>query len=168
MCTQRAQASSHRLPFAHAEPITEAHGILAALISRRADPPSEALMKTFVRLVAALTLMLAAETSFAQQTTGTITGRVVDPQGMAVPGATITTTNTTTGLARTDVSDAEGLYRLNALAVGTYDVIAELSGFTKLERRAILVDVSHTTDLTLTLRVAQVAETVTVIGESPL
>ena len=125
-------------------------------------------MKTFVRLMTALALVLAAETSFAQQTTGTISGRVVDPQGMAVPGATITTTSTTTGLVRTDVSDAEGLYRLNALPVGTYDVVADLAGFTKLERRGILVDVSQTTTLNLTLRIAPVAETVTVNGDSPL
>src|SRR3954470_8662712 len=114
--------------------------------SPRRPPPSEALMKTFVRLMTALALLvLAAETSFAQQTTGTISGRVIDPQGMAVPGATITTTSTATGLVRTDVSDAEGLYRLTALPVGTYDVVADLSGFTKLERRGILVDVSQTT-----------------------
>ena len=47
-------------------------------------------MTTLVRLLGALAVTLAAVPSFAQQTTGTITGRVIDPQGMAVPGATIT------------------------------------------------------------------------------
>jgi len=127
-------------------------------------------MKTCLRFMAVLALLMlpAAQSSFAQQTTGTIAGRVVDPQGMAVPGANVTATSTTTGLVRTDVTDSGGLYRLNALQVGTYDVVTELSGFTRVERKGILVDVSTATDLNLTLRVASVAETVTVEGQSPL
>ena len=125
-------------------------------------------MKMRLRLLTAVAVILAAVPTFAQQTTGTITGRVLDPQDMAVPGATITATNTATGLVRFDVSDVEGLYHLNALPVGTYDVVAELPGFTRLERKNIAVDVSQTTDLNLLLRLAQVAETVTVVGETPL
>ena len=53
------------------------------------------------------------------------------------------------------------------MPVATYDVVAELPGFTRLERRDISVDVSQTTNLDLTLRLAQVAETVTVVGETP-
>ena len=69
---------------------------------------------------------------------------------------------------RSDVSDSEGLYHLNAMPVGSYDVVAELSGFTRLERKDIAVDVSETTNLNLTLRLAPVAETVTVVGDTPL
>ena len=65
----------------------------------------------------------------AQQTTGNINGRLVDAQGSAIPGVTVTAKNTQTGLTRSDVSDGEGLYRLSALPVGTYDVTAELAGF---------------------------------------
>jgi hypothetical protein len=124
-------------------------------------------MNTLVRLLAAL-ITLAAVPTFAQQTTGTITGLVTDPQGMAVPGTTVTATNAATGFSRTDVSDGEGLYHLNAMPVGTYDVVAELQGFIRLERKDIVVDVSETTNLNLTLRLAAVAETVTVVGETPL
>ena len=136
-------------------------------ISRRENPPED-LMKTLLRLSAALVVTLTAVPTFAQQTTGTIAGRVLDPQGMAVPGASITATNTATGLVRSDVSDSEGLYHLNAMPVGSYDVVAELSGFTRLERKDIVVDVSETTNLNLTLRLASVAETVTVVGDTPL
>ena len=94
-------------------------------------------MKTLIRLLAALVVTLSAVPAFAQQTTGTIAGRILDPQGMAVPGATITATNEATGLVRSDVSDGEGLYRLTAMPVGGYDVVAELSGFTRLERKDI-------------------------------
>ena len=124
-------------------------------------------MKTFFRLLAATTVALAAVPALAQQTSGTITGLVIDPQGMAVPGTTVTAVDASTGFSRTDVSDGEGLYHLNAIPVGSYDVVAELPGFTRVERKDIAVNVSETTNLNLTLRLAQVAETVTVVGETP-
>ena len=83
--------------------------------------------------------------AFAQQTTGNITGRVVDEQGAAIPGVTVTAKNPATGFTRTEVSDAEGVYRLSALPVGIYDVTAELQGFThRVQARAIEVNVAQT------------------------
>jgi outer membrane receptor protein involved in Fe transport len=110
----------------------------------------------------------AAVPALAQQTTGNITGRVLDDQGAAVPGATVTATSAETGFVRSDVSDAEGLYRLNALPVGAYSVVAELQGFTRVEQSGLVVNVAQTTNLNISLKVAQLAETVTVTGESPL
>src|SRR5688572_19150355 len=103
-----------------------------------------------------------AAPAFAQQTSGNISGRVLDEQGAAVPGATVTATNTATGFIRSDVSDAEGVYRLNALPVGTYDVVAELQGFTRVEQKGLIVNVAQTTSVDVAMKVAQVAETVTV------
>ena len=79
--------------------------------------------------------MCVCNNAAAQQTTGNITGRVLDAQGAAVPGVTVTGKNTQTGFVRTEVSDAEGVYRLTALPVGTYDLTAELSGFSKFEQQ---------------------------------
>ena len=39
---------------------------------------------------AAMIVLLTGAAAFAQQTTGTITGRVLDQQGSAIPGATVT------------------------------------------------------------------------------
>src|SRR5205814_6447247 len=88
----------------------------------------------------------------AQQTTGNITGRVLDPQGAAVPGATITGRNPETGFTRTEVSDTEGVYRLNALPVGIYEVVAELQGFATLSKGAIDVNVAQTQTVDFGLR----------------
>jgi len=109
-----------------------------------------------------------ATPAVAQQTTGNITGRIVDDQGAAVPGVTVTCKNPQTGFVRTDVSDAEGTYRLNALPVGTYDITAELQGFKGVENKGIIVNVGQTLDVNMALKVATVQETVTVTGESPL
>src|SRR5262245_873743 len=119
-------------------------------------------------LGAAIVLLLSCASVFAQQTTGNITGRVVDQQGAAVPGATVTAKSSQTGFTRTETSDAEGLYRLNALPVGTYDVTAELQGFQTLARKDVDVNVAQTLSLDFSMKVAQLAETVNVTGATPL
>jgi carboxypeptidase family protein/TonB-dependent receptor-like protein len=116
----------------------------------------------------AFLFLLACATALAQQTTGNVTGRVVDEQGAGVPGATVTAKSATTGFSRTEVSDAEGLYRLTALPVGLYDVTSELPGFATVVKKDINVAVSTTLTVDFNLRVASVAETVNVIGASPL
>ena len=121
------------------------------------------------RVLWALGVVLAtASIAGAQQTTGTIAGRVLDPQGSAIPGATITASNAETGFNRTAVSDHEGIYRLAALPVGTYDVKVELQGFTTVQRKGVPVSVGQTVDANFDLKVASLAETVNVTGDSPL
>src|ERR1044072_5896586 len=92
---------------------------------------------------AAVFLLLACLTAFGQQTKGTITGRVVDQQGAAIPGATVTVKNVATGFTRTETSDAEGLYRIGALPVGTYEVNAELQGFATVSKKDGEVNVAQ-------------------------
>ena len=111
---------------------------------------------------------LTAATASAQQTTGTILGRVLDSQGAAIPGASVTASSPTTGFSRTGVSDAEGAYRLSALNVGQYDLAVELPGFATEERKGIIVNVSQTITLDFALKIATLSETVTVTGQSPL
>ena len=106
--------------------------------------------------------------ALAQQTTGTIAGRLVDAQGAAVPGVTVTGRNTQTGFVRTGVTDGEGVYRLTALPVGTYDLVAELQGFTKIESKGIVLNVGQTLDVDMTLKLATVQESITVNAETPL
>ncbi len=60
------------------------------------------------------------------------------------------------------------MYRLGALPVGTYDVVATLSGFTTVSKTGIVVSVWQTLDLNFDLKVAQVAENITVSGGTPL
>jgi len=120
-------------------------------------------------ILAALVLVCAmAGMAEAQQTTGNISGRVVDAQGSAVPGVTVTGRNTQTGFVRTDTSDGEGVYRLTALPVGTYDVTAELQGFSRFESKALVLNVGQNMAIDISLTVASLSETVTVTGETPL
>src|SRR5688572_17005546 len=123
-------------------------------------------MRRVIYLVLAI-CALAAGPALAQQTTGNITGRIVDDQGAAIPGTTVTGRNTETGFVRTSVSDGEGVFRLSALPVGTYDITAELQGFSRVENKGIVISVGQTLDLTVTLKIASLAENVEVRGETP-
>jgi hypothetical protein len=119
-------------------------------------------------MIALSAFALTAASAGAQQTTGSIQGRIIDVQKAPVPGVTITAKSPSTGFTRTEVTDAEGVYRLNGLPVGTYDVHAELSGFAPYDAKAIVVNIGQTTDINVDLKVAGVAENVSVTAESPL
>jgi Carboxypeptidase regulatory-like domain/TonB dependent receptor-like, beta-barrel len=119
-------------------------------------------------ITAALLVLVAGWPAIAQQTTGNITGRVLDEQNAAIPGATITAKNPATGFTRVEVTDAEGAYRLTALPIGVYDIKAELQGFTTVDKLGIIVNVSTTITIDFGLKVAALAETVNVRGAMPL
>ncbi len=125
-------------------------------------------MKKIIVAVIALCACAVGTPAFAQQTTGNIQGRIVDAQKAAVPGVTVTAKNADTGFTRSEVTDAEGVYRLNALPVGTYDLRAELAGFTPYERKGLIVNVGQTIDVNVDMTVAGVSESVSVTAESPL
>jgi Carboxypeptidase regulatory-like domain/TonB dependent receptor len=123
-------------------------------------------MRRFI--LALVSVAVWATSASAQQTTGSIIGRVLDDQGAAIPGATISVTSPSTGFTRTDVTDAEGVYRLRALPVGRFDLAVELAGFASVDRKGVVVNVGQTITLDFTLKVAAVAETVIVTGQTPL
>jgi len=112
-------------------------------------------------------LLVCAASALAQQSTGTIAGRVVDEQDGGIAGATVTARSTETGFVREVTTDENGLYVLNALPVGLYEVTAVYTGLARFDRDGIVVNVARTTDLEITLRVAALAETITVTAESP-
>ncbi len=124
-------------------------------------------MRRLAFLAVILTLLLPAS-MLAQSATGTITGTVVDEGGAALPGVTITITNPATGYTRTAVSGETGAFRLNAVQAGTYTVKVELTGFATLTTEGVVVNVASTRTLNVTLKQAQVAETVTVTADVPL
>lgn len=113
-------------------------------------------------------LFLSTGLVLAQQTAGNLTGRLVDAQGGALPGATVTALNENTGYTRTVTSDEEGVYRLSALPIGSYTVTVELSGFTRVERKGITINVGETEAIDFSLTLASVQESVTVTSEAPI
>ena len=121
--------------------------------------------RVFGLVVAALML---ASSAAAQQGTSEMRGRVLDPQGGVLPGAAITIRNQDTGMFRETVTNQDGTYFVTAVTPGRYEVVAELSGFRKLVRRDVQLEVGKTTTLDLNLVVGGIEESVTVSAESPL
>ena len=106
--------------------------------------------------------LLAIEAT-AQTTNGTITGRVVDGQGLPMPGVTVSVASDSLLGGRNVVTSANGDYIVTLLPSGTYTVTFELSGFESLEKKVTLAP-AQVVPLNITLGVAQVTEVVTVVG----
>src|SRR5919204_1616047 len=96
-----------------------------------------------------------------------IGGAVTDDSGAALPGVTVTVTNTANGRSQVVVTGSDGRYRAVQLQPGPYLVIAELQGFSTSRRNVVLV-VGSDAELDMSLGVAAVNENVTVTGEAPL
>ncbi len=96
--------------------------------------------------------------------TGTIDGRVLDAQGAALPGVTVTITGPQN--TRTVITDADGVYRFALLLAGHYTVNAELEGLGTAELGTDL-DPGQRRGIDLTLVSTTEAE-ITVTGEAPL
>lgn len=105
--------------------------------------------------------------AFAQQR-GVIAGRVLDPDGLALPGATVVVTNPATGFTREVVTAETGGYSIPALEPGTYDVRVDMAGFGAANRTGLVLAPGGTITLELKLTVAGVQENLVVTGESPL
>jgi len=103
----------------------------------------------------------------SQATTGEVSGRVLDAQGGALPGVTVTAKNPETGYNRSVTTNEEGLYLLPLLPPGTYDVTMELAGFTSTTRR-IALTVGASVTYNHTLQLSSIAESVTVTAATPL
>jgi hypothetical protein len=122
-----------------------------------------------LRLLATVALMaLVAVPVFAQGTTGSLSGAVTDEQGGALPGANVTVQNTATGFTRSATADASGVFNLPGLPVGTYEIKAELSGFSPRSVKAVSVNVGGATTVDFRMSVASQTEEVTVVAEAPL
>src|SRR5712692_7966913 len=125
-------------------------------------------MKGILRFVAALIVLSLAAPASAQVQTGSILVRAVDQQNAVMPGVTITISSPAlVSGSMSGVTDAAGTYRFPSLVPGTYQVKLELSGFQTLVREGIVVLVGETTPIEQSLKVATLAETVTVAGQSP-
>ncbi len=104
----------------------------------------------------------------AQISTGAVTGTVTDSGGGVLPGVTVSLSgDRLIGGSQTQVTDATGVYRFDRLPPGAYSLKLELQGFKSVERPGVHVDAAFTATVNVQMGIGQVAETVTVTGESP-
>src|SRR5256885_14641423 len=117
-----------------------------------------------VCLFAVVALLFALSgVAMSQEITGSIVGSVKDANGAAVKGATVTVTDPAKKVVvRTATTDDDGGYSARDLAVGTYDVAVQATGFKKHIATKVQVDVGTPRSLNINLEVGNVAEVVTI------
>src|SRR5262249_9380447 len=102
----------------------------------------------------------------AQTVSGVITGRVVDPSGLAIPGALVTLTRDDTGDRRRATSADTGDFVFTAVLPGRYTVGVEAPGMKRFEKRNLNITASERLPIgDLALQVGSLSESVTVIGQ---
>jgi hypothetical protein len=114
--------------------------------------------------------VLAAPLAFAQSqaTTGVIQGFAQDESGAALPGVSITMTNTDTGFTRTVVSEASGRFYSALMPLGLYTVTASLEGFATLVREGLQLRVGGNLNVSFEMQLSAVGEEITVTGRENL
>jgi hypothetical protein len=108
-----------------------------------------------------------ASPGFAQQSVdyASISGRVTDPSGGIVPGATVTARHSETNVASTAITDTDGRFRFPYLQVGPYEVVVRLDGFRDATQRLVLT-LAAAFELRVTLEVASLDTSVTVVADA--
>jgi hypothetical protein len=119
-------------------------------------------MTNFSKQCLMLTLILAlfCVVSVAQTSRGTVSGTVTDPNGAVIPGATVELKDNSTNQSRATSTNSSGIFRFDAVDLGTYDVIIKASGFKQLNRKGITVQANRISQLDTSLEVG--TDTVTV------
>src|SRR5438093_3373383 len=117
---------------------------------------------------ALLALAISARPLAAQGvTTAAVTGIVKDASGGIIPGATVTAVHQPSGTSYEAITQGDGRFTIPGMRVGgPYTVTAALSGFTTEAKNNLTLSLGAAQDLEFTLKVATLAETITVVGTS--
>jgi hypothetical protein len=114
--------------------------------------------------IAAIFLMRLAVGMEAQVPSGTINGRVTDPNEAVVIGAHVAAVNQATSVSRETVTNGDGLYVFPDMLAGTYNLRIEVAGFAASQFKDVVVEAGRVTTVDSKLQVATVGTTVTVGG----
>jgi hypothetical protein len=126
------------------------------------------IMAQLSRLAAVLLYLGLAFGAYAQVTTATIQGMVLDSSGAVVPGAQVTVAHQQSVRRETVVTDARGEFTVTYLPTGSYSVTISMQGFKNYSESDITVVAGQELRRDFTLAVGSAAETVTISGQAPL
>ncbi len=122
----------------------------------------------WIRAAVAITVLAMMVLPTVAQTTSGIVGTVADVSGARVPGATITATNTATGVKYHSASDAQGSYRITQLPPGSYTMEVVSTGFETQELQPFTLLVAQQSQQNIALAVGKATQTVSVSAASLL
>jgi outer membrane receptor protein involved in Fe transport len=126
-------------------------------------------MRAISRLAMLVAVCWAASgTNALAQQRGSISGKVVDPAGLALPGATVTVTEQNTGFTRTVTTETTGGYAVPSLDPGTYTITIDMPGFASLKHADLVLTAGSAMTLESKMQVAGLEEEVVVTAQAPL
>jgi hypothetical protein len=112
-----------------------------------------------------LSAILFAFTAFGQAPTGTLQGRVEDPNSASIPEAKVTIENQATGVSQNLITNNDGRFVQPYLPSGDYRLTVSKAGFTKSVTNDIKIDVQQTVSLNVVLKIGEITTTVEVQAE---
>jgi carboxypeptidase family protein len=127
-------------------------------------------MKGFLRgLALACVMFVPCAVARAQETvdSASVSGRVSDPQGAVVPGASVTIRQIDTNVSKESVTDSDGRFRFTYLKVGRYDLTVALEGFAEFHR-SLTVSAGSAFELPVQLALASLDASITVTADAPV
>jgi hypothetical protein len=113
-------------------------------------------------------LLLVALDAWAQNITGTVTGRVTDPHGAVVAGAAVTLTNVDTNLNFPAASAKDGEFVFPLLQPGRYKLAAQMAGFERFGTETFELAVDQTQRVDIALKIGDASQAVTVLARASL
>ena len=113
-------------------------------------------------LLALPVVTVVRPTTLYAQSSATLTGTVLDPRGVPLPGAAVSVKNETTSDSVKKKSDSVGKYSFANLAAGKYTVQVAASGFNTSQRTGVTVVTGQATEVPVTLELGNVSEEITV------
>src|SRR6185295_7395922 len=119
----------------------------------------------FLFLVAAL-IVSSAITVFSQTSRGTVSGTVTDPNGALIEGAAVTLVNPQTGVERSTTTNSGGLYRFEAVDLGSYSLKIGATGFGEVTKTNIQVKANQTSEVDASVAPAGQQVTVDVAADA--
>jgi outer membrane receptor protein involved in Fe transport len=115
----------------------------------------------FLRTLVLLTVILGIN-GFGQTSRGTVSGTVFDKTGAVVVGAKVELKNNGTGVIRTSQTNEAGIYRFDAVDLGSYSLKIDMNGFKQSSVTDIGIEANRTATIDVTLEVGVGGETVEV------
>jgi len=119
------------------------------------------------RLTLLSILLLCAQASLARQPNSMLRGQVRDQLGAVIVGASVTATNGS-GAAKSTKTNSEGVFVINGLAPGRYNVRAEAAGFAVYENKAVEIEAGRTASLNIKLAATIAEQKVNAQSDAPV
>ena len=127
-------------------------------------------IRTAITSVIAVTALILSSISMRAQTAaaGTITGTLSDPLGAVIPDASVEVQNVQTGLKSAVTSNSAGIYIATFLQPGQYEITISKTGFAKVVRKGLTLQVGQTLGIDFQLPLQSTQEAVTVTADAPV